>query len=325
MTSAHTPMGVGTRFDDDGELIEVVDLHGAGLGLGVVVKDRSGRLRRKSVRELLSSEHSRIVADTAGPSSNDQRETAATVLAMLNRKGQIQLAQRVDHVRELLTGFRSGTAELALPEEPTPAYAPGVPMMQRYAAKSAEIGIGKRTIQRWVRLYRAHGAAGLADKRDVRRDGQGRKDNRHKETMLEVMVESINESKPSGMKVIMQASARATVRYGEEAVWIPSRATAYRDLTKLEEKHPLLRRSTKRNRDIAERPEEAYGKLRATRPGEYLYMDCNRLDVFAFDPLTRKPLSCKLTVALDGYSRCVTGLRLTPVGAKSFDVASVLF
>jgi hypothetical protein len=43
--------------------------------------------------------------------------------------------------------------------------------------------------------------------------------------------------------------------------------------------------STKRNRDIAERPNGAYGKLRPTRPGEYLLMDTTRLDVFALDPV----------------------------------------
>ena len=325
MASAHTRLGVGTRFVYDGEVIEVVEMHAAGLGLGVVVKDRAGRLRRIAVRELLSSNHSRIIADGAGPASNDQEETAATTLAMLDRKKRQHLTDRADHVRELLTGFRSGTAEVALPGEPMPAYGPGVPMMKRYAAKAAELGKGKRTVQRWVRLYRASGQAGLVDKRDVRRDGHQRDDNRFDETMLEIMVESTNESKPSGMKVIMQAGARATVRHGEGAVWIPARATAYRDLAKLEKKHPLLRLPTKRNRDIAGRPQTAYGKLRATRPGEYLYMDCNRLDVFAFDPLTRKPVTCKLTAALDGYSRCLTGLRLTPVGVKSFDVASVLF
>ena len=290
-----------------------------------MVKDRAGGLRRIALRELLFSQHSRIVADADGPACNDQQETAATVLAMLDGKERQQLTDRAGHVREVLTGFRSGTAELALPGEPLPPYAPGVPMMRRYTAKATELSIGPRTVQRWVSSYRANGEAGLADKRDVRRASHQREDDRFKDTALEVMVESTDQSKPSGIKVIMQAAARATARYGEGAVWIPSRATAYRDLAKLEKKHPTLRLSTKRNRDIADRPQKAYGKLHATRPGEYIVMDCTNLDVFAIDPHTRKPVGCKLTAALDWYSRCLTGLRLTPVGAKSFDVASVLY
>ncbi|MFH8566160.1 hypothetical protein [Streptomyces sp. NPDC017988] len=34
---------------------------------------------------------------------------------------------------------------------------------------------------------------------------------------------------------------------------------------------------------------------------------------------------CELTVAMDLYSRCIVGLRLTPVSTKSVDVAGVLY
>lgn len=325
MTSSHTRVGVGTRFVYNGELIEVVELHSAGLGLGVIVKDRAGRLRRIALSELMFSDHSRIVADSTGPASDDPQEIAATVMAMLTTAGRQHVAERADHVREVLTGFRSGTPDLARPGEPLADYSSTAPMMRRYEAKANELGMRPRSIQRWVSLYRAAGEAGLASKRDVRRECRRRRDDRFSETALEVMVESTELSKPSGMKVIMQAAARASARYGDGAVWIPSRATAYRQLAKLEKKHPTLRLSTKRNRDIADRPQGAYGKLRPARPGEYVVMDCTNLDVFAIDPLTLKAVGCRLTVAMDWYSRCVTGVRLTPVAAKSFDAASVLY
>ena len=105
----------------------------------------------------------------------------------------------------------------------------------------------------------------------------------------------------------------------------PSQATAYRVLTELERRHPLFRLSTKRNRDIADRPEGSYGKLRPTRPGEYLLMDTTRLDVFAFDPLTLRWVQAELTVGMDWYTRCITGIRLTPVSTKAVDVSAVLF
>ncbi|MET9530110.1 hypothetical protein ABZY02_06000 [Streptomyces sp. NPDC006649] len=96
-------------------------------------------------------------------------------------------------------------------------------------------------------------------------------------------------------------------------------------LTELERRHPLFRLSTKRNRDIADRPEGPYGKLRPTRPGEYLLMDSTRLDVFAFDPLTLKWVQAELSVGMDWYTRCITGIRLTPVSTKAVDVSAVLF
>lgn len=54
-------------------------------------------------------------------------------------------------------------------------------------------------------------------------------------------------------------------------------------------------------------------------------LDTNRLDVFAMEPVTCRWVQCELTVAMDLYSRVITGLRLTPVSTKSVDVAGVLF
>ncbi|MEV0962942.1 hypothetical protein AB0J25_10145 [Streptomyces sp. NPDC049910] len=79
------------------------------------------------------------------------------------------------------------------------------------------------------------------------------------ETALEVMVEHTGESKPSRKMVIDRTQARVIARFGPEVVPQPSQATAYRVLTELERRHPLFRLSTKRNRDIADRPEGPYG------------------------------------------------------------------
>ena len=126
--------------------------------------------------------------------------------------------------------------------------------------------------------------------------------------------------------VIDRTNARVVPRgFGSGVVKSPSRATAHRILAELEKRHPTFRLSTKRNRDIADRPSEAYGKLRPTRPGEYLLMDTTRLDVFALDPVTLRWVQAELTVGMDWYTRCVTGIRVTPVSTKSVDAAAVLY
>jgi transposase InsO family protein len=125
--------------------------------------------------------------------------------------------------------------------------------------------------------------------------------------------------------VIDRTNARVAARHGSGVVKSPSRATAHRILAELEKRHPTFRLSTKRNRDIADRPSEAYGKLRPTRPGEYLLMDTTRLDVFALDPVTLRWLQAELTVGMDWYTRCVTGIRVTPVSTTSVDAAAVLY
>jgi hypothetical protein len=70
-------------------------------------------------------------------------------------------------------------------------------------------------------------------------------------------------------------------------------------LEELERRHPTFRLSTKRNRDIADRPQDVYGKLLPARPGEYLLMDSTVLDVFALDPVTLRWVKAELTVALE--------------------------
>jgi transposase InsO family protein len=195
----------------------------------------------------------------------------------------------------------------------------------RYAAKASELGVTMRTVQNWVADYLAYGEAGLAHSTVPRQNPTGRVDDRWVQTAVEVMVEHGEESRPSQAMVIKRTNARVVARFGPDVVALPSRSAAYRVLALLENRFPLFRLSTKRNRDIASRPGGVYGKLRPTRPGEYLLMDTTRLDVFALDPLTLRWVQVELTVAMDWYTRCITGLRLTPVSTKSVDAAAVLY
>ena len=45
------------------------------------------------------------------------------------------LTERAAHIREALTGYRSGTAEMATAGEPRAQYDPHLPLTSRYAAK----------------------------------------------------------------------------------------------------------------------------------------------------------------------------------------------
>ncbi|MCH6161474.1 transposase [Streptomyces marispadix] len=325
MSSAGTRVGVGTRFLYDGEAVEVVELAATTAGNEVVLKDARGRVQRLSLKELLFSDRARVVPDGPGPSGGDPDEVASVVLDQLNDEERELTAERAYHIREVLTGYRSGSQELAVGGEPRDKYAPHAPMEARKAAKAAEIGVTVRTIERWIGAFRDRGEAGLAPRKSSGSGPATSADMRWVETALEVMVEHTDESRPSRTMVIERTRARVTARFGPDVVPQPSRATAFRILGDLERKHPLFRLSTKRNRDIADRPKGPYGKLRPTRPGEYLLMDSTRLDVFAFDPFTLRWVQAELSVGMDWYTRCITGVRLTPVSTKAVDVAKVLF
>lgn len=326
MSGAAVRVGVGTRFLYDGDVAEVVEMLSTASGNEVVLQDTAGRrLVRVSVRELLTSNRARVIPDGAGPSTDDPVEPASMVLAELTGPERQHVLERAAHVREVLTGYRAGAAELAQHGEPRREYAPDQPLYDRYAAKAAEVGVACRTVQRWVRSFQENGEAGLVPRKDPASGPGQQVDPRWVETALEVMVEHTDESKPSRTMVIDRTTARVTARFGPGAVRMPSRATAFRVLEELERRHPTFRLSTKRNRDIADRPDTAYGKVRPTRPGEYVLLDTTRLDVFALDPITLRWINSELTIAMDWYDRCVVGLRLTPVSTKSVDAASVLY
>lgn len=325
MSRAGVRVGVGTRFRYDGETVEVIEMAITSTGNEVVLKDHHGRLMRLAVRELVLSGRAQVIPDDPGPSSEDDEDLASVVLAQLSHGQREALLEKAAHIRELLTGYRSGSAEMAEEGEPRPQYAPDRPLYERYADKAAELGVGFRTVERWVQDFRRRGEAGLVGSDQLSQRRAPRVDDRWVETALQVMAEHSGESKPSRTLVIERTQARVIARFGPGAVAQPSRATAFRVLEDLERRHPLFRLSTKRNRDIADRPKQVYGKLRPTRPGEYLVMDTTRLDVFAFDPFTLKWVQAELTVSMDWYDRCISGLRLTPISTKAVDAAAVLY
>ncbi|WP_204805769.1 Mu transposase C-terminal domain-containing protein [Mycobacterium riyadhense] len=326
MTKPAVRIGVGTRVIYDGEHADVVELHPAQSGIDLTLRIGADRKRavRIGVRELLDGGRARLIDDDMD--SDDQTDPASVILGGLSDVEMEAVRTRATHVREVLTGYRSGHVELAGEGEPRPQFDPHRPVMDRYAAKATELGVTVRTIGQWVSDYRSNGEAGLVSARHMRRVGLGTKvDSRWIETAIEVMVEHTDQSRPSQTMVITRTNARFSARFGEDAVSLPSRATAFRVLSELEKRYPTFRLSTKRNRDVAGRPDGLYGKLRPTRPGEYLLMDTTRLDVFALDPFTLRWVQAELTIGMDWYTRCVTGIRVTPVSTKSVDAASVLY
>lgn len=132
-----------------------------------------------------------------------EEETAtAAVLSGLADEDDDELTAKVQHVQEVLTGYRLGDAVLALEGEPRADYAPGTPMLHRYAAKAGELGVGVSTVRRWT--------AAVKD--------------------------------------------------------------LYELLRQLSKGTNAFEGSTKGKRSIADAPQDTCGRLRATRPGEYVVL-----------------------------------------------------
>jgi transposase InsO family protein len=181
------------------------------------------------------------------------------------------------------------------------------------------------TLRRWVKDFGERGPAGLADdRRRRRRQPLAGADPRWLETARQVLASHADASRPTQDLVLAEIAARLDAGHGAAAVPVPS-PTRARILLREIARGTSAFGGTKAKREIAGRPAAPYGRLRATRPGEYLLLDTTRLDVFAMDPVTLRWVQAELTAAMDLYDRCITGLRLTPVSTKAVDAAAVLF
>lgn len=320
------PVGVGAKFFYDGECTQIVEIDCSGSTVEVVALDtRQATIRRFSLGELMLSDRVQMISTESGPAPDDLDDVASVVLSAVDEAARVRAFELAAHMREMQTGYRSGCSETALPSEPRRPYRPGVPKMARYRAKCEELQCGLSTLTGWLKKFKEHGAAGLVSQRAVRSGTGSRTDPRFKEMAREVMVEHIDESKPNKARVLLITKVRLETRYGAGTVKLPCDTTAYGILDELEVEIALFGRSTKRNRDIANRPKGVYGKLHPARPGEYLLMDTTRSDVYAMDPHTLTWVNCEITVVMDWFTRLIVGIRVTPVSTKSIDGACALY
>lgn len=250
---------------------------------------------------VLASE-ARTVASESDVDDGDRDPTSSVVLAALRPEERRRVNERAQVITELL----ASREDWALRSE--------------HAAE--RLGVSLRTLQRQVRAFERRGAAGLVDAR-LTKAGAPRVDPRWDHACLSVLRSHTTASTPTRGAVIDEVNRQLVDAFGPGVVPIPHRATAYRRLEVLSKgKHSFG--SAKSRRSVADRPQGVLGRLRADRPGQYVVLDTNDLDVFAMEPVTGRWVPVQLTVAMDLFSRCILGLRLTPVSTRAADVASVL-
>jgi transposase InsO family protein len=325
LTGAAVRVGVGTRFQFDGEVVTVVEFAATTAGNEVALKDGRGRMTRISLRELLFSDRAAVIPEAPGPSSDDD-ELAFLALAQLDGPGRARMLERAEHVREVLTGYRSGHAEFALEGEPHPQFDPSLPLGTRYTAKAAELGVTHLTVRRWVAKFHENGEAGLAGKQPQGglRHAQCRR--AMGETAIEVMVEFTQRIEALAYRFVIESHhARVIARFGPDVVLQPSRATAFRVRSAGASVSDIPPEHQAQSATSRSAPTGRTASCARPGPGEYLLMDTTRLDVFAFDPFTLRWVQAELSVAMDWYSRCIIGIRVTPVSTKAADVSAVLY
>lgn len=263
----------------------------------------AGRLMLRSTRgKTVLADTASVLADptTRLSGTGDEPAACGPLLDSLTTAERDNLAVRLRHVREALTGYASGVASSPGPGEPRPEYDPSLPLMDRYQAKAAELGVTVRTMQRWVAALQESGPAGVADGRSQRAaDPLGGVDERWLEMCRLVLAEHTEASRPTQELVLRRISARLSAGHGEGIVPEPGRRRARAMLAELTRGSNAFTGSTKGKRSIAARPQGVYGRLRPTRPGEFLLLDTTPLDVSAMEPVTLRWVRCELTIAMD--------------------------
>ena len=119
--SATAVITTGTRLFWDGEAWTVTGLEAGRL----VLRNARGRSVLADTAAVLADPSTRLpgTGDEAGP------EACGPLLDSLTDTERGELVVRLGHVRELLSGYASGTPAAAEPGEPRPEYDPALPLL----------------------------------------------------------------------------------------------------------------------------------------------------------------------------------------------------
>ena len=142
-------LAVGSRVAHDGAVWTVVALAGE---RATLTEQGTAATRSVAITHLLTAPGSRLLDVTQAPPAL----AIAPLLANLDTSELRDVCERAAHIRELLTGYRFGSAEGRLPGEPRAEYGPGIAKMERYRAKADELDVkrnhsalGCRVRARW--------------------------------------------------------------------------------------------------------------------------------------------------------------------------------
>lgn len=249
MSAAVVELYVGARVWFEGEMYLVQEL-----GAQRTTLATDGRIRTIATAEAVR--HASLVHD--GGEAGDQfsgGDPVNVLLSGLTKSQRATLEARANVVRGLLEPEDEDDRSLT----------------SRCEAAASTSGVSGRTLRRWVEGYRRAGLAGLMDSRLLNRYAPT-VDPRWDQACLAVLREFVSASTPTMNVVIDRVGRRLEEEHGVGVVPLPPRSTAYRRLSELSKGRHAFG-SGKARRSVANRPGGPYGRLRATRPGEYVVLD----------------------------------------------------
>lgn len=243
--------------------------------------------------------------------------------------------ERLAHLREAITGYRSGEASRPEAHEPRPGYDPdATTQAKRFKTKAAELRaagakISARTLRFQRDEYQRRGLIALVDARQLRSKlPLGKHPDRVIGAAKQVLEAAIDESTVTkklhieAIQKLLKADMKAGTLTFQKG--LPSYTTVSRLIDNLG-KNLYIYGSAKRRRSQAGRPQRLYQMLTATRVGEYVVLDASTYDVWGFDSITGERVRHRLVVAIDVFSRCILSARFYEQDPNGIDAAFVLY
>lgn len=297
----------------DGTSWQVTDQDGA---LLILTDLSNGNTRQITVADLLTDD-----SYTPDPSDRLPDLDSVAVLETLDEKTRERTEFLHRHVYELINGI---APDDGVPQVPRSEYDLDNPLQHRLDAKVTELTdlgfpVTQRSLERYLAAYRAQGIAGLVDSRKVRHSTvAGRTDPRVVALLEEEIAGQTNLSTGTRSRTIIRVTHAA-----QDNGWeVPSRATLYRILRKLErDRSPFGAATTRRSK--SNRPDRAWGTRQTQRPGELVEIDSTPLDLMVIYP-DGSTGRIDVTAAVDIATRTVLAVIARPVATKAVDAAVLL-
>lgn len=314
--SSSSKLIVGSRVYLDGEVYKVAGFDGP----SVILHSSGGNSIRLSTAAMLGQEDFSVL------DAEEREPSEPSFPDLLTDEMRREAREKLEHLREAQTGYRSGSAESAKPSEPRSEYDPEITTStERMKSKAKEMGIGERTIWKMQKDYERQGLMGLADLRGIRQSNAlGRLDPRVYKAIEEVLDDLVNKSSVTRERIRRLVQRRLDAEHGEGTVQCPKRSSFNEVLKELDKRREMFG-SAKNRRNAARRPDTPYRRFNATRPGEYVQIDSTPLDAHALDPISYRWLPLQLTMVLDVFTRSIVAWRFTPRDANRVDAALVLY
>ncbi|MCX5053066.1 MULTISPECIES: transposase [unclassified Streptomyces] len=246
---------------------------------------------------------------------------------------------RVDHLREVETGFRSGDPLNALPREPKPQYDPNsTTLTERRHAKVRELRqdtvrnpdlaaahcldkVSYRTLIRWDLDRRRFGPVGCADDRWLRESTGRQISAAVREAIFAVRHETLHRS-----KLTAKDRERLIHQYVREEFGKDEPVPSYETL-RVVWKEWFGSTGARQRYAVSTARAQAVATGRhvvISRPGQVVALDTTVLPVKVREQVFGDPVSVHLTLALDLYTHSIVAFRLTLVSDTSVDVAMIL-